>query len=273
MRQVLPNITSPIIAARAIATFCGTALMLVLVAGLTLGEPERTALAADDTPVVLELFTSQGCSSCPEADKILGDIAAMRDDVIALSVHVNYWDYMGWEDPFASPATTERQHAYKAAMGLKYVYTPQLVINGRRHVVGSERDEIVSRIADAKAETEVGLAIRISPMGDGAVRVYVPADDSATRENKAVIWIVSFDREHRTTVTAGENAGRELANHRVVRSFRKLADWQGEAVEIPLSAQELRASGSDGCAILVQAGDGSGAIIGARQIWLDQGLF
>ena len=233
------------------------------------GKP--AAAAGDDTPVVLELFTSQGCSSCPEADRILGDIASMRDDIVALSVHVNYWDYLGWEDRFASPALTRRQHKYSESLGLSYVYTPQLVINGRHHVVGSHKDKIMRQIADAKGESELSLPITITPGDDGGLHVSIHGD--ADNAEEAVVWIIGFDREHRTKVAAGENAGRELANHRVVRSFRQIATWRGAPLELDISAADLRAGSGDGCAILVQAGGGTGPILGARQIWLDQGLF
>lgn len=252
-------------------------LSTLVVAGLAIFmtlAPGPSAKADTDTPVVLELFTSQGCSSCPEADRVLADLAAMREDIVALSLHVNYWDYMGWEDRFATAETTRRQHQYNDTLGLTYVYTPQLVINGRRHVVGSEREEIMALIADAKAEIEADLPIGIAPGTEGGVRISIgggtpPNDGDADN----VVWMVSYDREHSTQVTAGENAGNEMVNHRVVRSFRQIAVWRGEQLEISISAAELRADGGDGCAILVQADNGIGPILGARQIWLDQGLF
>lgn len=252
-------------------------LSTLVVAGLAIFmtlAPGPSAKADTDTPVVLELFTSQGCSSCPEADRVLADIAAMREDIVALSLHVNYWDYMGWEDRFATAEITRRQHQYNDTLGLTYVYTPQLVINGRRHVVGSGREEIMALIADAKAEIEAGLPIDIAPGTEGGVHVSIGSGTPPGNGNADnVVWMVSYDREHSTQVTAGENAGNEMVNHRVVRSFRQIAVWRGGQLEIPISAAELRADGGDGCAILVQADNGIGPILGARQIWLDQGLF
>ena len=117
---------------------------------------------ADGPKVVLELFTSQGCSSCPSADNYLGELAAERDDVVALSFHVDYWDYIGWEDRFATKESTQRQRDYARALGIAYVYTPQLVIDGKSHVVGSKRHAVKSAIAVSKATKKKRVPVALT---------------------------------------------------------------------------------------------------------------
>ena len=126
------------------------AAVLTGLAVLGLSTWSQAVQAETRQPVVVELYTSQGCSSCPPADAFLGELAR-QDDVIALSLHVDYWDYMGWTDTFASPVTTARQRAYKQALNSRYVYTPQIVVDGRGHAVGSRRAEVRTLIAEAQA--------------------------------------------------------------------------------------------------------------------------
>lgn len=225
------------------------------------------AFADDGTakaPVVVELFTSQGCSSCPDADAFLGEIAK-RDDVVALSFHVDYWNYIGWEDRFATPQTTARQAAYKETLGLAYVYTPQMVINGARHEVGSDRDAVTRAVARAQQNPGLRLPVTVEGDGAGGLRISIPA---APFEDEAVVWLATFDRKHATEVTAGENTGRTMVNHHVVRNFRPIARWRGEAMELALSAEDvMQDEGADACAVILQQ-SGNGPIIGAGAYWL-----
>ena len=131
-------------------------LVLAMIAPLLGAGPVR---AADKPLTVVELFTSQGCSSCPPADAFLGELAR-RDDLVALSEHVDYWDYIGWKDPFASPDLTKRQHEYARLLGLRYVYTPQMVIQGADHVTGSDRAGVLRKIAEAAALPRVAVTAR-----------------------------------------------------------------------------------------------------------------
>ena len=213
------------------------------------------ARADDARPVVVELFTSQGCSSCPPADRLLGELKD-RPGVIALSLHVDYWDYIGWQDPYGKARHTERQQAYKRRLGLDYVYTPQIVVDGRLQAVGSQRQAVLERIERARARAP---AVRPRLQADRAV---VPA---AAVAGPARVWLVTFDARHATQVAEGENAGDRLVNHNVVRSWRALGSYTGARLEVPLELADVRAAGRSGCALLVQAAD-TGQILGAAML-------
>jgi hypothetical protein len=223
--------------------------------------------AADEAraPVVLELFTSQGCSSCPAADAFLGELAK-RDDVIALSEHVDYWNYIGWIDPYASELNTKRQKAYMHMLGAGYVYTPQLVIDGAHHLVGSDRDAVNQAIETAREAPGPHLKVSMTAEANGRVHLSIPA---ATVAEPASILLVALDREHQTEVTAGENSGRSITNYRVVRGFVEIGQYDGKATSIVLGADNVPKSmpASDGRAVLLQS-TRSGAIIGAGMMWL-----
>ena len=210
------------------------------------------AAADESAPVVVELFTSQGCSSCPPADRLLGELAR-RPDVLALSFNVDYWDYIGWKDPFASPAHTERQRAYGRALGRRVVYTPQMVIDGADDAVGSARAEVEARIAAAAARGGK-LTLRFAQDESGRNRVLIPArtPDLPPSAVPATVWLVLYDREHVTPVKRGENAGATLVNRNVVRELRRLGQWTGEAIEMALDIAPDAAG--DGCAVIVQTG-------------------
>src|SRR5579864_6346005 len=140
---------------------------------------------ARPAPVVVELFTSQGCSTCPPADAYLGELAS-RPGIIALAFHVDYWNYIGWTDPYASKAATERQRGYAKQLGLRYVYTPQMVINGTKEGVGSARESISQLIADAAADKNphVGVAVTRGPAGQ--ILVHIDAGQTA---EPATVWL------------------------------------------------------------------------------------
>ncbi|MCJ2036438.1 DUF1223 domain-containing protein [Methylobacterium sp. J-068] len=202
-------------------------------------------------PVVMELFTSQGCSSCPPAEVLLGEFAG-RDDLLALGFHVTYWDDLGWKDTASFEGATERQATYAGRLGERN-FTPQLVIDGRRSVVGSRRTEAASAIAAARAEigpeTEITVARR-----NGRVAVTVGPGKGSAR-----VILVGFDRSLRTPVARGENSGRTLVQANVVRSLRTLGTWSGE----PLQFSEALPAGQD-AAVIVQQSDGR--ILGAARL-------
>ena len=168
--------------------------------------------------VVLELFTSQGCSSCPPADALLGQLAK-RPTVIALAWHVDYWDHLGWRDRFASPTATARQRAYARQFG-SGVFTPALVVDGAKVVIGSERASVDEAIAAANA---LPVTLTLSRAAD-VVAVEVGAAPGPVRALRIV-----YDPEHATDVAAGENDGERLREYRVVREVETLADWDGDA--------------------------------------------
>lgn len=236
---------------------------LNVVAGLAMlagafGPTSSAGAGRAGTPVVVELFTSQGCSSCPPADAFLGELAS-RSDVIALAFHIDYWDYIGWKDPFANPAWTERQHAYKRALGLHMVYTPQMVIDGRVDAIGSEQATVNDAITAAAAQDDK-VALSITEQGEGHYKVALPAAPS-TQGLPATVWLVVFDHQQVTPVAKGENAGATLTDHNIVRELRPIGSWSGTAQELTLDLDEAAMTGK-GCAVIVQS-DSAGPILGA----------
>ncbi len=224
------------------------ALAAVSVTAAVAGPPGRT---------VVELFTSQGCASCRPADALLGELA-MRDDLIALSFHVDYWDYIGWKDPFATPEGTARQRDYRAALGKGYVYTPQMVIGGTEQTVGSGRLKVMGLIR--KMGRAPKLDIEISHGAGRTASVRIPA--GPRRKRAAAVWLVFYDREHTTQIRRGENRGVTLTNTNVVRKLMRVASWRGDELVLKLDLDGLGAVGRDGCALIVQAA-GLGPILGA----------
>lgn len=221
-------------------------------------DPAKAARSGS-SPVVVELYTSQGCSSCPPADAFLGELAG-REGVLALSFHVDYWNYTGWTDPFSTAASTARQRAYRHTVGRGYVYTPQMVIDGRAQAVGSDR-ATVARIIDGFAESQK-LSVTLAPEGADRVRVRIAAADYA---GKAAVWLVAYDDEYTTRISRGENQGRTLSNIHVVRAVRRVGSWSGEATELSVNLSQEGVAGFGNCAIIVQE-EGMGAVLGAAAI-------
>ena len=225
---------------------------------------------ADDSnaPVVVELFTSEGCSSCPPADALLFDLRA-RKNVIALAFHVDYWDYLGWKDRFARHDFTTRQRAYARALGSPMVYTPQLVVDGEMHVVGSNRGAVDAAIAQARATNAHMVDVGLDWTANHSLVISIPAADRPV--NDATIWFVRYERGAETQVTAGENAGRLLKHANIVDELAAIGMWDGQPLSITLPWEAI-AEGSDqqfGCAILIQP-EGLGPILGAREIDWDE---
>jgi hypothetical protein len=237
-----------------------TVTRVFLAASLMAGAASSAAMARDDAPpVVVELFTSQGCSSCPPADHFLGELA-QRSDVLALAFHVDYWNYIGWTDPFASKLATQRQRDYARQLALRYVYTPQMVINGAAEGVGAEPDTIMPLIKAAAADPAPRAVATLSRTGDGRLAVHI---DAGSTSEPASVWLVGFDRVDRTSVLRGENEGRTLTDYHVVRSFREIGTWTGAAVDLDIAANA--ASGDGSVAVLVQL-HGTGRIVGAAAL-------
>jgi hypothetical protein len=224
----------------------------------------EAALSPDSpgAPVVVELFTSQGCNSCPPADALLGELAG-QPGVIALELHIDYWDYIGWEDPYAGPELTKRQRSYAKRLDQRYVYTPQMVIDGRINVVGSQRDNVLKAIDKAAAGMKA-LKVRFEQVDGG--KIVIPAGHAP--DEGAAVWLAVFDRQIETEVLRGENAGRKLVNTNVVRRLTRIGTWRGEHLEIPFDMAAAAAQGRDGCAVIVQQ-DPTGAVLGAAQMPLE----
>jgi hypothetical protein len=227
-----------------------------LLADIAVAEEHQTDAR---TPVVVELFTSQGCNSCPPADALVGELSA-RADVIALSLHVDYWDYIGWRDPFASPAMTQRQKQYAGELGLRYLFTPQIVINGRVSVPGGQRDNVLAAIEKSR---QAYTTPRIDFRRDDGGWIVISAGHAP--DAGATVWLAIFDQRHETSVTRGENAGRMIRNYNVVRSLERVGTWMGKRVEIPLGLEDAMLSERDGCAVIVQQGR-HGPVLAAFEI-------
>jgi hypothetical protein len=214
------------------------------------------ALAGSDK-VVVELYTSQGCSSCPPADALLGELAE-RDDVIALSFHVDYWNYLGWKDPFSSAAYTDRQRSYRAAFGLRYIYTPQIVSGGSQQAVGSHRGKVLRGIERAR-----GLArVKVDIAHPDKKTAIVTVGEGKASAGKATVWLFAYDKKHSTDIRRGENEGVKLVNTNVVRVMRRIGEWDGKPLKISLPIDMMGLEKQDGCAIVVQSA-GGGIIYGA----------
>jgi hypothetical protein len=196
---------------------------------------------ADRRPVVVELFTSQSCSSCPPADALLGELAR-RSDVVALGFHISYWNGPGWKDPFSSQSSTDRQRAYARLFDLGQVYTPQMVVDGAREMVGSDRTQVLAAVNDPRPET-------IAPVTFAADRrsVAIGAGDG-----RGSVLLVRFARKRTTRVAGGENARRTLEDANGVEMLATLGGWNGSALNFAI---EPPADG-EGVAVLVQAPDG-----------------
>ncbi|NNF25207.1 MAG: DUF1223 domain-containing protein [Rhodobacteraceae bacterium] len=177
---------------------------------------------AQEQPVVVELYTSQGCSSCPPADAILADLAA-REDLIALAFHVDYWDYIGWKDDFADPSYTTRQRAYARVAGSRTVYTPQMIVGGVDHVIGTRPMQLVEAIQRHKAQRPP-VALDLSRTGN---EVAVRARSTGGVRGRVTVQLVQYRPKEAVSITRGENAGRTIAYYNIVSSLHVLGEWNG----------------------------------------------
>lgn len=212
--------------------------------------------AAIADPVLVELFTSQGCSSCPPADEILGQLTD-RDDVVALSLHVDYWDYLGWKDPFASPAFSERQRAYARAAEKTMIYTPQMVVGGRDHVVGTKAMKLAADI-QRHAELPDRVQLEVGRTGD---TLKIKADMLVDINSDVMVYLVRYDPKKTTKIIKGENSGKTLDYHNVVTDWTALGRWTPSA---PLT-EEVKISGDNPAVVILQEGM-SGPILSVARI-------
>jgi hypothetical protein len=220
---------------------------------------------------VVELFTSQGCSSCPPADKIIGDLAK-DPSVIAISMPINYWDYLGWKDTLADSRFSARQKAYSQMRGDRDVYTPQVVVNGTTQVIGSDETKIKDAISDTKQGPSVmSVPVSISISGKN-VNISVAASPDASSPNHGEIWICSVSKSVTINIRRGENSGRELTYHNVVRNWLKVGDWNGSAANWTLPLENVSRDGVDAAIVYVQDGsrDRPGQMRGAAITALNQ---
>jgi hypothetical protein len=212
---------------------------------------------ADTRLVVVELFTSQGCSSCPPADAFLHELS-QRDDVIPLALHVDYWDYIGWKDSFAQPAFTQRQKAYAKAAGRRSVYTPQMIVSGQDHVVGTHEEDANSLIS-RHAAAPTGVRVALERAADGQLVIRGEAGQGVA--GPLVVHLVRYLPSQRVEITRGENAGRLMDYANVVTEWTTIGEWDMSA---PLQIQ-ARADGSQPTVVILQR-KGAGPILAAARL-------
>ena len=204
------------------------------------------SVGAAGRPVVVELFTSEGCSSCPPADAFLAELAS-RPEVLALSFHVDYWDRLGWKDPFSSAAATARQRRYAQLLRTDMIYTPQVVVDGGWQAVGSDQSAVEQAIVAAR-RSSVAIPVMLS-LDHGRARVVIGSVASGASGS---VVLVGFDRRHVDAVRGGENGGRTLTHVDVVRGISEIGrfDRNGGAIEAPIGWH------ADRLAVLIEADDG-----------------
>lgn len=232
--------------------------MRSFIASIALGLLVLTAPAARaDSPVVVELFTSQGCSACPPADALLTQLAG-RDDVIALALHVDYWDYIGWADTFASGQFTRRQHAYARHAGQRMVYTPQMIVGGVERVVGYEPMDVAELIAQYRV-VDYPVEVSLSRVEGGIVLRAVAS--MALEETGMVVQIVRYMPSEMVEIRRGENAGRTVEYSNIVTEWMRVGTWSGAE---PYELQLVDDSALPIAAIVQMAGPGQ--ILGAARL-------
>ena len=219
---------------------------------------------------VVELFTSQGCSSCPAADRVLGELA--RDpNVIALSLPIDYWDYLGWKDTLADSRFSARQKAYSHVRGDRDVYTPQVVVNGSAHVIGSDRAGIEGAI-DATKKADGVMSVPVSMTLSGKqINVSVAASSKGPAAKHAEVWICSVSKSVPIKIGRGENRGKEITYYNVVRNLLKVGDWNGNAGSWTVPLENISREGVDAAVVYVQNGnrENPGPMLGAAYTTLN----
>ncbi len=215
---------------------------------------------------VIELFTSQGCSSCPPADKLIGEYA--RDpSVIALSLAVDYWDYLGWKDTLAMSGHSNRQRAYAKSRGDRQVYTPQAVVDGAQHVLGSDKAAIERVIKQVHEQSGAALTLPVTLERTGdKLTVTVAAGEN--EKGQAEVWLCPITKAISVTIARGENTGHTFTYSNVVRRWIKLGDWTGKAETYSVPMSDFQNGSIDGAAVLVQTGVASSpkVMLGAAQV-------
>jgi len=214
--------------------------------------------AQQDQPVVVELFTSQGCSSCPAADAMLAEIAG-RDDIIALALHVDYWDYIGWKDPFGDALHAERQRGYAAVGRRRSIFTPELIVQGQTDIVGAKPMKLMDAV-EKHAEVAPSIALNIEHSGDA---VQIKAEPLAQPSGLMQVHMLRYSPMERTKVTRGENAGHVMEHSNVVQGWQVLGKWDGST---PLSLT-AKAEGDLPVVVIIQQQEpgGPGAILAAAR--------
>jgi hypothetical protein len=207
--------------------------------------------AATARPVIIELFTSQGCSSCPPADALMAEFKVIPR-VVAMSFNVDYWDYLGWRDTLANPAYSQRQYSYAKTRGDMDVYTPQIIVDGTTHFVGSNKAVIKAAI-DRSLTGNRSSWVPMTIEGAGKeIAISVEAVRDGMQAQDATVWFMGIAPEITVNIERGENAGREMVYHNVVRKLVPAGMWHGEAISLTLPRDDLMAECCKGCVALLQ---------------------
>jgi hypothetical protein len=232
----------------------------LLVAGFMIAT--AAAAQAGEPRAVLELFTSQGCSSCPPADRLVGQFAN-DPSVVALSVPIDYWDYLGWRDTLANPAHSARQRAYARARGDGQVYTPQIVVNGSADALGSDQAAIERAIAQTDRKSGVMSLPVVLALNNGTLNVSVSGADKAPAGVE--VWLCPLAKAVPVAIGRGENRGRTVTYHNVVRNWLKLGTLSATQSNWNVPIAQIKAEGIDAAVVMVQEGshDKPGVILGA----------
>ncbi len=218
-----------------------------------------------ETRGVVELFTSQGCSSCPAADKLMGELA--RDpSLVIMSAPIDYWDYLGWRDTLAKPRHAARQRGYAKRRGDREVYTPQAIVNGASQVVGSDRAAIERALISTREAAPDTLTLPVK-INSAAGKLHISIGERRAGA-PAEVWLCALAKGVPVEIGRGENSGRTVTYHNVVRRWVKLGDWTGAALSFDMSEAALSAEGADAVAVIVQTGtvEQPGALLGAAQM-------
>lgn len=232
--------------------------VLALGAGAAVACLGGKGFAALPRAVVIELFTSQSCSSCPPADAFLTELRS-TPNVIALSYHVDYWDYLGWKDTLGSPQYSQRQYDYSRARGDMDVYTPQMIVEGRKHYVGSNRNLVLEAIRQAQAEPK-GVPVTLAEEGNELV-IEIGTASAAVQ---STLWLMPLAPEVSVKILKGEIAGKEITYHNVVRGLVPAGMWSGEAKTLTLPKDGVLRPDCKGCVAVLQQGK-AGPILGSAQ--------
>jgi hypothetical protein len=220
-------------------------------------------------PIVLELFTSQGCSDCPAADRLVTELSK-RKDVIALTLPITYWDMLGWRDTYATDANTQRQKSYARTMNHSGIYTPQIIVDGRLDVVGNQRDRVLAALSSRAGEGAAGEAPVPIFIGTASGRVEIAIPAAKTKlKSLATIWVMRTLAQGSVNVEQGENRNHLLTYTNVVRDLQRAGEWNGEAMKIDLP-MNLAKTRHDGVAVILQARD-YGPVLGAAIMQLPGG--
>jgi len=216
---------------------------------------------------VVELFTSQGCSNCPKADRAIESLAG-RNDVVTVAYHVDYWNYMGWQDTLSAKENTERQYGYAKTLGIKNVFTPQIVLNGVHDTKVTNPDRLVDELGRLNGTPE-GMPVSVSAELSREEMTINIGDGSVAGIDKADV-VVAYFRKHSTVeIQKGENQGKKIVYRNAVTKLETVGIWEGKALTVKLPAAVLAKRGFDGCAILLQSHDrdnNPGRILGAAAL-------